>query len=85
MAKLIVDDNFLASAEVAQSLQGFARCGECLARAALEPEIKRLANEEAASLQWARCAQCRSTGPGSRGFEVGPESEELGDAPGEKA
>ena len=58
MLNFLVDENFLASAE-AQGLRELARCGECLARCALESERQRLSDEEAAATQWARCAQCR--------------------------
>lgn len=49
---------FLASEEAACA-QDIARCGECLARAASERGGESLASDEAASLQWALCAQCR--------------------------
>lgn len=49
---------FLAS-EDAACMQAFARCGECLARSAEEMACDRLTEDEAASLQWVRCAQCR--------------------------
>ena len=69
MTTLFVDESFFTGA-AALGLQEFARCGECLNRSAVEPERSFLTNEEAASFQWARCAECRSTGPGARGFEL---------------
>ena len=59
MANIFVDESFVMGAQT-QGLQELARCGECHARSALEPEALCLTNEEAASIQWARCAQCRS-------------------------
>ena len=57
MADLFVDESFLASAE-AQSLRGFACCGECLSRIAAQAADQGLGSEERARQQWARCAQC---------------------------
>jgi hypothetical protein len=51
--------NFLAGDESA-AVRDFARCGECLARTAPELEGKTVSSEQAASLQWALCARCRS-------------------------
>ena len=49
---------FLAS-EGAACIQDIARCGECLAAMAAEHRGESLTDDDAASLQWARCAQCR--------------------------
>ena len=49
---------FLASDEAA-CVHDFAHCGECLARTSSEREGESLTSDEAASLQWALCAQCR--------------------------
>lgn len=49
---------FLASEEAA-CVRDFAHCGECLARSAAEREGESLTSDEAASLQWALCSQCR--------------------------
>ena len=60
-AMLSSDDEeakFLASEEAAGA-QDIARCGECLARTASERVGESLTSDEAASLQWAHCAQCR--------------------------
>ena len=49
-----------AAREEALCIQDLARCGECLARSASDLEGQSLTGEEAANVQWARCAQCRS-------------------------
>lgn len=60
MAVLTYTDDVLTSAELA-CLQRFARCGQCQGRSAslFDDEGNRLTDEQAASLQWVRCAQCR--------------------------
>ena len=58
MANLLVDESVFTS-EDAECLQIMGRCGECLVRAALEPERLGLTIEEAGSIKWTRCAQCR--------------------------
>ncbi len=59
MNVVVVDEKFFTNAEFA-GLRDFARCGECLARIASGNEGQSLMGEEAAAIQWARCAQCRS-------------------------
>ena len=57
---LSCNDDILTSAELA-CFQVFARCGQCLGRTApqFDDEDNSLTNKQAASLQWARCSQCR--------------------------
>ena len=52
------DAKFLASTDAA-GMQAFANCGECLATSAAEHAGESATADEAASLQWARCALCR--------------------------
>jgi hypothetical protein len=52
------DAQFLAS-EDAAGMQQFANCAECLARCAVEHAGESRTSDEAASIQWARCALCR--------------------------
>lgn len=65
---MAIDDDFLLShidgfalSEEMRSLQVLARCAQCIGRS--PPEFddagKPLTNEQAAHLQWVRCAQCR--------------------------
>jgi len=51
----------LLSTESPASLREFARCGECVARIASRHDARGnfLTAEDAANLQWVRCAQCR--------------------------
>lgn len=59
MTALSVDERFFMSEDTA-ALRNFARCGSCLTRSASDHELQSLTHEEAANVQWARCAQCRS-------------------------
>jgi hypothetical protein len=52
------ESRFLAS-EAAACVRDFARCGECLARSAVEREGESPTSGEAAGVQWVLCAQCR--------------------------
>jgi hypothetical protein len=52
------DAKFLASKDAA-GMQEFANCAECLAHSAAEHAGESATADEAASLQWARCALCR--------------------------
>jgi hypothetical protein len=59
MTTLYVDENFLMSKD-AIALRDLARCGNCLTGSASDHAFRSLTQEEAANLQWVRCAQCRS-------------------------
>jgi hypothetical protein len=50
---------YIASEE-ASAVRHMARCYECLAKPAPELEGQSLSSDEAATRQWALCAQCRS-------------------------
>lgn len=54
------NDGFTMSAEMT-CLQPLARCYECIGRMApqFDEEGNMLTSEQAASLQWLRCSQCR--------------------------
>jgi len=52
------DAQFFASNDAA-GMQQFANCAECLAHSAAEHAGESRTGDEAASLQWARCALCR--------------------------
>ena len=56
---IFVDERFFRS-EYAAGFRQFARCGECRIRSAPEYQRQSLMAEEAANLQWVRCAQCRA-------------------------
>ena len=59
MTPLFIDEKHFKNEEAAENWE-IAKCGECLVISKSELERQALTEEEAANLQWVRCAQCRA-------------------------